>query len=291
MKIKHYLYNSFLIEEGSTKIAIDPGVNLGLFKMHSLIPETEWPGTTHIVITHGDADHFKFALPLAINSKAKVICGEALAEDFTSQKVNGVHTINLNDVIELDDIKFEGLKVEHGTTYVKLGAGLVEMKIMLRKSNRGGEAIYFGPFRLRKIENELQTHNHAVIKFLFGLIRAEKDNVDWARGSMGYRIFIGSKSIVNLGDTLFMNEWEGLKPDVLMLPIGGLGNSTWTMDVVEALKAVEIISPRVVIPCHYSGPFLWQKNFCPADDSLFRQEVEKMGIECSIMHSGDEIEV
>ncbi len=25
MKIKHYLYNAFLIEDGKTKIAIDPG--------------------------------------------------------------------------------------------------------------------------------------------------------------------------------------------------------------------------------------------------------------------------
>jgi len=29
------------------------------------------------------------------------------------------------------------------------------------------------------------------------------------------------KSVVNLGDTVFQEEWEGLKPDVLMIPIGG----------------------------------------------------------------------
>ena len=146
-----------------------------------------------------------------------------------------------------------------------------------------------GPFRLKKIENELQVYNHATIKLLFGLIRGEKDNVDWALGSMGYKISIGGKTIVNLGDTLFKNEWEGIKPDVLMLPIGGLGNQTWTMDVPEALRAVEIISPKLVIPCHYSVPFLWRKKFCPADDNKFKSEVEKMGIQCHITQYGDEV--
>jgi len=32
MKIKHYLYNAFIIEEGDKKVAIDPGQNLWLFK-------------------------------------------------------------------------------------------------------------------------------------------------------------------------------------------------------------------------------------------------------------------
>jgi len=50
-----------------------------------------------------------------------------------------------------------------------------------------------------------------------------------------------------------------LKPDILMLPIGGLGNNIWTMDT--------------------------------ADGEMFKREVEKMGIKCSIMKYGDEINV
>ncbi len=49
MKIKHYLYNTFLIEEGNTKIAIDPGQNLWMFKLQSLIPKSEWNDITHIL--------------------------------------------------------------------------------------------------------------------------------------------------------------------------------------------------------------------------------------------------
>jgi glyoxylase-like metal-dependent hydrolase (beta-lactamase superfamily II) len=57
MKIKYYLYNAFIIEDEKIKIAIDPGQNLWLFKLGSLIPKSEWNSVTHLVITHGDPDH------------------------------------------------------------------------------------------------------------------------------------------------------------------------------------------------------------------------------------------
>ena len=62
MKMKHFLYNAFIIESGKVKIAIDPGRNLWLFKLNSLIPKSEWEGITHVLVTHGDPDHFAYAL-------------------------------------------------------------------------------------------------------------------------------------------------------------------------------------------------------------------------------------
>ena len=53
MKIKHYTYNTFIIENERTRIAIDPGQNLYLFKLGSLIPKAEWHTITHILVTHG----------------------------------------------------------------------------------------------------------------------------------------------------------------------------------------------------------------------------------------------
>jgi L-ascorbate metabolism protein UlaG (beta-lactamase superfamily) len=110
-------------------------------------------------------------------------------------------------------------------------------------------------------------------------------------GSVGFKITLDGKTIVNLGDSILQKEWAGLEPDVLMLPIGGLGDNTWTMDVSDALEAVRLIEPKRVIPCHYNVPFLWIKNIAPADDQLFKREVEKLGIECNIMQQGDEIEI
>jgi L-ascorbate metabolism protein UlaG (beta-lactamase superfamily) len=106
-------------------------------------------------------------------------------------------------------------------------------------------------------------------------------------GSMAFLITIGNKSILNLGDSLLLTDWEGLRPTVLMLPIGGLGENTWTMDVDDAIAAVELIDPKLVIPCHYSVPFLWKRKFAVADDARFKREVEALGKECRILRSGD----
>ena len=81
MKITHYLYNAFLIEDNGVKVAIDPGQNLWIFKLESLIPESEWPGVTHIVITHGDPDHHWQSDRVAKVSGAHVICGKGLTPD------------------------------------------------------------------------------------------------------------------------------------------------------------------------------------------------------------------
>ena len=62
-----------------------------------------------------------------------------------------------------------------------------------------------------------------------------------------------------------------------------------TMDAADALEAVKLISPKKVVPCHYNASFLWIKNVAPVDEQLFKREVEKMGIECIVMKSGDEI--
>jgi L-ascorbate metabolism protein UlaG (beta-lactamase superfamily) len=63
------------------------------------------------------------------------------------------------------------------------------------------------------------------------------------------------------------------------------------MDVTEALKAVEIISPRVVIPCHYNVPFLWKRKFGVADDVRFKREAESLGVKCNILKYGEELVV
>ena len=68
MKITHYTYNAFIVEDGRSKIAIDPGQNLWVFNKHSLIPESEWKEITHILVTHGDPDHFAFAGAMAKES-------------------------------------------------------------------------------------------------------------------------------------------------------------------------------------------------------------------------------
>jgi L-ascorbate metabolism protein UlaG (beta-lactamase superfamily) len=262
MKIKYYLYNAFLIEENNTKIAIDPGQNLWIFKLQSLIPKSEWNDITHILITHGDPDHHWQSDRVAKASGASVICGKELTKIENGKTVvinprgkgltswityENLHPLAVGESVKLNNIKIEAIKTIHGPISIPI----LGFKIKKQPGPRERTGI----------------------------------------GAMGFKITIGDKSIVNLGDTLLLKEWERLKPDVLMLPIGGLGNNTWTMDVQNAIEAVKLISPKIVIPCHYNVPFLWIKKMAVADDQLFKKEVEKLGVICHIMHYGDEIDV
>ena len=262
MKIRHFLYNSFLIENDKTKIAIDPGQNLWIFNLSSLIPKSEWGNITHILITHGDPDHHWQSDRMAEACNAPVVCGKELTkvEDGKTLLVDPrgreltswipfqkVHPLDIGETVILDDVRIEAIKSVHGPISVTI------LWFKIRKQP--------GP--------------------------RERTGI----GSMGFKITLGGKSIVNLGDSILQTEWEGLKPEVLMLPIGGLGNNTWTMDLSDALEAVKLIAPRKDIPCHYNVPFFWIKNMAPADGQLFKNEVEKLGIECSLMQYGDEIEI
>lgn len=65
----------------------------------------------------------------------------------------------------------------------------------------------------------------------------------------GFVLNIDGKIIYYAGDTDKIPEMAELgKIDLAMLPIGG----TYTMDMAEAVEAIEIIKPKVVIPMHYN---------------------------------------
>jgi len=262
MIIKHFLYNSFLIESANNKIAIDPGQYFSIFNFTSLIPKSEWESITHILITHGDPDHHWQSDRVAKASNAPVVCGKNLAKaegdrtllvaprgrELTSWvPFKNAHPLDAGESIILGDVEVEAVKSVHGPIRVPL--------------------LWF------QVEKQPGPDERVGI------------------GSVGFKITLDGKTIVNLGDSVLQKAWAGLEPDVLMLPIGGLGDNTWTMDVHDALEAVKLIAPRRVIPCHYNVPFLWIRNIAPADDQWFKREVEGLGIECCIMPRGSEVDI
>ena len=263
MKITFYGYNTFVIESGNKKIAIDPGALFFYwFRFTTLIPESEWESITHIFITHGDPDHYWHADKVADVSNAEVICNKTMLKEvkgkplmlgprdkglaFTTSFKN-LHTISVNETIHLDDMYITGIKTTHGELVLKIG-----------------------PF-----SKTVKPSSH--------------ERVGW--GAIGFDIKLDGKRIINLGDTLLHEkEWQAIdKPDILMIPIGGKAIHN-TMDVEEALQAVSIIQPRLVIPCHYNCPAFFTKTYNPADYLLFKREVNKMKFECHIMRSGDIID-
>ena len=262
VKITHYLYNAFLVEDGGTKVAIDPGQNFYIFDFRSLIPEEEWPTVTHIVITHGDPDHHWQSDRVAEASGAPVVCGVGLTKTENGQTLvidprgkeltswvpfDNLHPLDVGDSITLEGVTFETVRAVHGPIEVSL------LGFKIRKTPGPGERT--------------------------GL------------GAIGFNVSIGDKTILNLGDSLLLNDWDGLQPTVLMIPIGGLGQNTWTMDVDDALQAVEQIDPELVIPVHYNVPFLWKKKIAVADDQDFKRGVEALGKTCCVLGSGDSVTV
>ncbi len=86
----------------------------------------------------------------------------------------------------------------------------------------------------------------------------------------GFLIEIAGKTLYHAGDTglsLEMQLLESAGIDLAMLPIGG----NFTMDITDALKAVEMIKPKKVIPMHYNTFPVIQ-----TDVSLFVEGVQKL---------------
>ena len=264
MKRKFYGYNTFLIEAGDKKIAIDPGaLFMYWFRFTTLIPKSEWESITHIFITHGDPDHYWHADRVAKASNAQVICNKTMVREvngkvlmlgprakgvrFTTE-FNNLNLLAVGETIELDGMSITGIKTTHGELVLKIG-----------------------PFT-------------KIVK------TGPNERIGW--GGMGFDINLDGKRLVNLGDTLLhIKEWECLQePDVLMIPIGGkIAHNT--MDEVAAVQAVKVIKPKLVIPCHYNCSALFSKSANPADDKLFKKEVEQVGSNCKILGTGDSVEI
>jgi L-ascorbate metabolism protein UlaG (beta-lactamase superfamily) len=105
-------------------------------------------------------------------------------------------------------------------------------------------------------------------------------------GAVGFLFNLEGKSLLNLGDTLLLEEaWRGLRPDVLMAPIGGM----MTMDVKAALRAVEVIAPQMVIPVHHNWDILFYHR--PADVDGFAAGVSRLGCEPIPLARGQTAEV
>lgn len=137
MKITHYLYNAFIIESGDKKIAIDPGgLMFYFFRFTTLIPKSEWNDITHIFVTHGDPDHYWHADRMAKVSNAPIICNKTMVKKTDGKNlilgprdkglaftkvVSKIHTISVDETIEIDGMTITGIKTTHGSLTFSFG--------------------------------------------------------------------------------------------------------------------------------------------------------------------------
>ena len=102
----------------------------------------------------------------------------------------------------------------------------------------------------------------------------------------GVVLSIDGKNIYHTGDTGLFYDMkligEMTPVDYMLLPIG----DNFTMGITDAVKAAQLVSPKVVIPMHYNTfPVI------EADPNVFKEKVEQEGIKCKVMKYGEEIEL
>ncbi len=264
MKIKFYGYNAFLIESGGKKIAIDPGALFFYWgRFTTLIPKSEWSSITHIFVTHGDPDHYWHADRVAKASNAPIICNKTMVRNVNGKELMlGPRNKGLAFTTPIN--KFHTLSVDERIE-------IDSMSITGVKTTHGAVTLKLGP--LSKT-----------------VTPGPGERVGW--GAIGFDIDLHGKRVVNLGDTLLHeNEWQRInEPDVLMIPIDGKAIHN-TMDVEEAVQAVNIMRPELVVPCHYNCPAFFTNKYNPADDVKFKAEVEVTGAKCVILQKGDSIDL
>lgn len=143
LKIKHYWYNAFIVQNDKVKIAIDPGQNLWLFSLGSLIPKSDWSDITHILVTHGDPDHEWNTDRVAEASGAPVICGKNLVKRVGSETLllaprgrgvkydthlKKVYPLDVGEAVTLDGVTIEGIKAVHGPIAIKIFGRRIEQR-------------------------------------------------------------------------------------------------------------------------------------------------------------------
>lgn len=68
-------------------------------------------------------------------------------------------------------------------------------------------------------------------------------------GGLGFIISMNYYDIYYAGDTKLIPEMTNVSPDIVILPV----DNNDTLSVQEAVKVVELLSPRWVIPCNWGS--------------------------------------
>ncbi len=100
----------------------------------------------------------------------------------------------------------------------------------------------------------------------------------------GVILSINGKNIYHTGDTGLFYDMKligEMNPiDYMLLPIG----DNFTMGITDAVKAVELVNPKLAIPIHYDTfPVI------KVDPEEFKKRVEEIGKKCRVLKFGEEI--
>ena len=128
-------------------------------------------------------------------------------------------------------------------------------------------------------------------KFPFGRVKLTQaihgsaiitdDDIKYLGNPCGFLVRFAGHTYYNTGDTGLFGDMALIgnlyKPDIVILPIG----DNYTMGIEDAVEAVKMIKPKIVIPVHYNTfPVIMQ------DPYEFAKKVGKLA-RCAVLKPGD----
>jgi len=106
--------------------------------------------------------------------------------------------------------------------------------------------------------------------------------IEYTGPACGFLVAMSGQTLYFAGDTGLFGDMRLIGEagiDVAILPIG----DHFTMGIEDAVRAVEFLQPKAVIPTHYSAFEPIRK-----DPNLFAARVSAMGVRCVVLSPGEE---
>lgn len=223
LKITYYGHSVFLLDDGKTKLIIDPFI-----EGNPLSPIKEKDvNVSYIVVTHGHGDHLGDAIGISKRCDATIIAVNELA-NYVAGKGAKAHNMHIGGGFNFPFGRVKFTIAHHGSS--------------------SGEGTYTGE-------------------------------------PSGVLVTMGGKTVYHTGDTGLFSDMKligEMNPvDVMLLPIG----DNFTMGIDDAVKAVELVNPKFVVPMHYNTfPVI------EADPNVFMAKVTAKGFKGKVFNFGETVE-
>jgi L-ascorbate metabolism protein UlaG (beta-lactamase superfamily) len=224
VNLTYYGHSAFLIDDGSTRIIIDP-----FLTGNPMAPiGADAINVNYIIVTHGHGDHLGDAIPLSKRCNATIIATNELA-NYVASKGAKAHNMHIG----------------------------------------GGFNFPFG-----RVKFTIAHHGSAA-----------PDGTPLGLPS-GVLVTIGGKTIYHTGDTGLFYDMKLIgemnQIDMMLLPIG----DNFTMGIDDAVRAVEFVKPKHVIPMHYNTfPVI------AVDPGDFISKISAKGFKGSALEPGKSISI
>lgn len=124
------------------------------------------------------------------------------------------------------------------------------------------------------------------VKFTIAHHGSQTPDGKYAGEPAGILLTAGGKTVYHTGDTALFYDMKLIgemnKIDYMLAPIG----DNFTMGIEDAVKAVEFVRPKTVIPMHYNTFPVIQ-----VDPEEFKKKVAEKGFDCRVLSFGEEIDL